>query len=237
MKRLLGLVAPGIVLLRSLSQAPPTIEQSLTKAGVGTSKVELITALRDPRPEVRGMAAVKLAENKDFDSEPAIVAALDVEQIPIERLNIARALGLLDNPRARETQIDICTDHSVRSDLRLAAANDMGIPDKKCASSVVEMLAEATNPAEQNAELLYLLEKPLASLGEFVSPNLFATAIRVGLEGQFPFIRIAAAKCAEKYKLQKARVSLQAALQHEDDEDAKAAMQSAIKRLDESAHN
>ena len=63
-----------------LAQAPPTIEAGLKKYGIPFTQPGLQSALKDKRPEVRGLAASELASLKDTASTPLIVGALEGEK-------------------------------------------------------------------------------------------------------------------------------------------------------------
>ncbi len=107
------------------AQAPPAIAQSLADEGIGTSHKELLQALHSPIPKIRGMAAGQLAENGDKNAVPALNSALRDERNATERLNIARALTYLGDPRGASAMAKLCADESVPTDLRLMAAGEL----------------------------------------------------------------------------------------------------------------
>lgn len=88
------LILAVLVLSFSLTctlQAPPTIEAELSKYGVLVTPLGLQAALKDDRPEVRGLAASKLAAMKDRASVDLIMEALEEEKDAHVRFNMAAA--------------------------------------------------------------------------------------------------------------------------------------------------
>src|SRR5215472_16501371 len=79
--------------------AGSTIEELLESHHVKLTSAGLIEALKDASPEVRSLAAEKLAQDNDKESIPALVAALQVETVAQTRVNVAYALGKLGNER------------------------------------------------------------------------------------------------------------------------------------------
>jgi HEAT repeat protein len=76
------------------------------------TKPALIRALKNPNPEVRYLAAMKLAEDKATDAIPEVKEALAAEKIPKTRVNIAVGLGLLGDPGGRDELKKLCADES-----------------------------------------------------------------------------------------------------------------------------
>jgi len=85
----------------------------------------LLRALKNPNPEVRFLAAMKLAEDKVSDAIPGIKEALESERVPRTRVNIALALGLLGDSRGRDELKTLCSDRSFPPEFRLYAVRYM----------------------------------------------------------------------------------------------------------------
>src|SRR5437879_5776069 len=73
------------------SGPPVSLAQSLKERHVELTEAGLLKALRSPNAEVRYLAALRLAEEKDLDVIPAIERALSAEKVPETRINIAIA--------------------------------------------------------------------------------------------------------------------------------------------------
>ena len=80
------------------AQAPPTVESELRRYRIPTTQQGLQAALKDGRPEVRGLAASELASLKSTPSIPLIAEALEREKDQQARFNIASALVWLSSP-------------------------------------------------------------------------------------------------------------------------------------------
>lgn len=85
----------------------------------------LIRALKNPNPEVRFLAAMKLAEDKAIDAIPEVKEALAAEKVPRTRVNIAVGLGLLGDPGGRDELKRLCADRDFPSEFRLYAVRYM----------------------------------------------------------------------------------------------------------------
>src|SRR5260370_9412407 len=73
--------------------ALPTVAELLKRHNVELTQSALVGALRNPDPEVRYLAAQKLAEDKAVETIPQIMDALASEKVPLTRMNIAFALA------------------------------------------------------------------------------------------------------------------------------------------------
>jgi HEAT repeat protein len=85
----------------------------------------LIRALKNPNPEVRFLAAMKLAEDKAIDAIPEVKEALAAEKVPRTRVNIAVGLGLLGDPGGRDELEGLCADQNFPPEFRLYAVRYM----------------------------------------------------------------------------------------------------------------
>ena len=85
----------------------------------------LIRALKNPNPEVRFLAAMKLAEDKAIDAIPEVKEALAAEKVPRTRVNIAVGLGLLGDPGGRDELKRVCADQNFPPEFRLYAVRYM----------------------------------------------------------------------------------------------------------------
>ena len=68
---------------------PQTFDDLLKRHNIELTRQGLVDALRNTDPEVRSLAAQKLAEDKAVETIPAIKDALARESVPWTRMNIA----------------------------------------------------------------------------------------------------------------------------------------------------
>src|SRR5579862_2209759 len=130
------LIAAVIVLVmlpNAFGQQSPEVGR-VKLAGVGDllrehnielTKPSVLLALRNPNADVRFLAAMKLAEDKEVDAIPAIKKALTVEKVPRDRVNMAVALGLLGDQAGRDELRKVCADNNIIPEFRLYAVRYM----------------------------------------------------------------------------------------------------------------
>lgn len=120
-----------------------TFGQLLQLHHVELTEPSLLRALKHPDATVRGLAAMKLAEDKAADAIPAVKQALVVEKTPRARVDIAVALGLLGDSGGRNELRKACADESFPSEFRLYAVRymfDLGVEkDKDCLRAAEEI--------------------------------------------------------------------------------------------------
>jgi len=128
------------------------------------TKPALIRALKNPNPEVRYLATMKLAEDKATDAIPEVKEALAAENIPRTRVNIAVGLGLLGDPGGRDELKRLCADESFPPEFRLYAVRymfDLGVEkDESClnaAEAIVQMVDADYHTAGDRITALELL--------------------------------------------------------------------------------
>src|ERR1700756_1822524 len=91
------------------------------------SEESLTTALRNRDPQVRTLAANKLAGDGRSDAVPAIETALADEKDLRAQAQIAEALVILHDPKGVERLRSMCTDTSMPSEGLLAAIDVLQI--------------------------------------------------------------------------------------------------------------
>ncbi len=212
------------------AQAPPTIEAELSKYGVPVTQPGLQLALRDHRPEVRGLAASKLAAMKDSASVPLIVKALEEEKYPTVKFNMATALISLNSQVGDRALLHICDDASLPEGLRLDAASrliDAG--DYNCLSSVENILRKTADPSIKTAALLDLARV------KFI-PAAFALRIHntlvARLQDPVAAVRQFASECIATLGDKAAAPNLQTAIAKESDEMTRAHMEVSLRALE-----
>jgi hypothetical protein len=97
----------------------------LREHNIELTQPALIRALKNPDPEVRFLAAMKLSEEKAVDAIPEVKEALTTEEVPRTRVNIAVALGLLCDPGGPDELTGLCADQNFPPEFRLYAVRYM----------------------------------------------------------------------------------------------------------------
>lgn len=90
---------------------------SLTARGIELTEPSLIAALHNSDGEIRSLAALKLAEDRDLDAIPSIEGALLVEKDPKTSIGMASALRTLGDPKGVAYLTTMCADTSLPIDV------------------------------------------------------------------------------------------------------------------------
>jgi HEAT repeat protein len=214
-----------------LGQAPPTIAQALAKESLGTTDEQLYRALRDPRPGVRSLAAGQLAENHNANSVAYLLDALDHENDPLVKANLARALTAFHDRAGMDALVALCKDSTAPGDLRIQSADNLShLGDESCFPSIVKLDGDTASSPLAQAALLYFLDANKEKVPAYRQDDLLR-GLESALQDPAPGIRQAAAQVMEKYDVVSAQSSLEDALAREHDPGAKAAMLAAKKAL------
>lgn len=214
----------------SVAQAPPTIEAELNRYGVLVTQLGLRSALKDNRPEVRGLAAGELAELKDTSSVPLIVSALEAEKDPLVKFNMATALVSLDSQTGNRALSHMCDDTSLPEERRLGAASrlfDAG--DFNCLSSVESILRKTTNSSIKANALLILARVKVVPPS--LMPRIHNTLL-ASLQNPDSAVRQYASACIAALGDKSAIANLQTAIANESDDLTRGHMQESLKSLE-----
>ena len=123
---------------------------ALRAHGISLSEPSLIAALGNADPEIRELAAFKLAEDHDLDAVPYLEFALSVEDVPEAAVDIADALLSLHDPKGLEYLQETCIDapQPINLIVRIAQFLDMGGESTAaCADAILNFLDAHTDPA------------------------------------------------------------------------------------------
>jgi hypothetical protein len=121
--KLLGTAATSSLLLGSaVAQYPgkannvplARLAELLQSHGIEVTQQSLTAALHNSDPEVRSLAARKLAEDHIFDAIPQIEVALTGESVPRTRIGMSLALRDLGDPKGNESLRSMCDDPSLK---------------------------------------------------------------------------------------------------------------------------
>lgn len=121
----------------------PTLDEALRSHNIELTQPALVGALKNADPEVRHLAALKLAESKKADAIPAIVETLASEKVPLTRVNIAFALAQLSDARGFGALEDGCSKGRLNPQTSVLSAQyliDLHHEHLACLNSVLDIV-------------------------------------------------------------------------------------------------
>ncbi len=125
----------------------PTLGELLKRHNIQLTQPALVDALRNTDPEVRDLAANKLAEDKAVETIPAIKDALASEKVPWTRMNIAFALAQMGESIGFETLEGNCKNKD-SGNVRARSAEYLlrfNRDSTTCLSGVLDLLKGGSN--------------------------------------------------------------------------------------------
>lgn len=142
----------AVILLAMLagkqSAALPTFGELLKRHNIELTQSALIAALKNPDPEVRDLAANKLAEDGATEAIPAIKQALASEKVPWTRMNIAFALASMGESVGFEALEDNCKSDNAGGNIRARSAEYLlrfNRDSTACLSGVLDVLKDGSD--------------------------------------------------------------------------------------------
>lgn len=137
---------------------PTTFAEALRAKGVTDfSEESLVAALKSTDPQVRGLAASKLAEDHQSDALLAIETAMFAESVPGTQVNFAQALWVLHDPKGVEQLHSMCTNSSLpMGDLISVwrALQNTRSSSGVCAETLLAAMERSKNSENENGEYL-----------------------------------------------------------------------------------
>src|ERR1700746_2374659 len=130
------------------SAALPTFGELLKRHNIELTQSALIAALKNPDPEVRALAAHKLAEDGATEAIPLIMQALASEKVPWTRMNIALALASMGESIGFDTLENNCKSNDMSGGIRTTSAEYLlrfNRDSTTCLSGVLDVLKGGSN--------------------------------------------------------------------------------------------
>jgi len=223
------------VLVRS--GPPETFAHALKRHHVPLTRSALVAALQNSDPEVRGLAAAQLAEEKATDAVSAIAKALATERVPLTRVNIAFALAQLGNKTGVKALESACHESETVAGVRMTAAIYMVnfLHTNACFADVLDVLDSHDDDQTGNRMQALSLAPSFKGLSEDESQRLLAATIN-NLRDTTASVRIVASDALVRLGDASAVPQLQEAVTVEQDEVVRNALEDALQRLLQQQH-
>jgi len=209
----------------------------LQQHNIELTEPALINALKNPDPDVRYLAAMKLAEGKAFATIPAIEEAVRVEKDPRDQVNMALALGLLSDQIGLAKLKKVCADKNFVPEFRLYAVRYMfdlhSQKDEDCLAAAEQLAASRNVNIGDRVSALSLLPS-FQNLTTDESPKI-VNLVANCLEDSEPVVQLAASSALVNLGGASAIPYLRSAIAREKDENVRAALERDLKKLEESA--
>jgi len=225
------------VVIGAVSQdAPPrtivggqlaSLTEQLKQHHIELTEAGLLKALGSSDGQVRYLAALRLAEEREMDAIPAIEKALTAEKAPETRINIAVALVQLGQEKGASELTADCKDPGLPGYLRARAMMYM-LPreDKACFRAALDLLRD--DPDSRGQVLSLLPQYRDASKEE--SDEILEATTRC-LADQSAAVRIQASITLGTLANPSAIGDLQRAIATEGDEVVRSQMQRSLQQL------
>jgi HEAT repeat protein len=198
---------------------------------IATTKTALMDALRNREPEVRWIAAQKLAEDNVKEAIPSIRDALRRDrQLPESEINIAAALAELGAPDGFAKLNAMCDDATLAPNLRIASAKYLvNLGKSGCLDSTLAILKTQTSD-DIGIDALQLLPR-LAGKSEAERHRVATTVVEFLLD-KSPSMRLNAAIALADIGDASIVPDLKGAIAKEKEDAIRSQMQATLRKLE-----
>lgn len=211
--------------------ALPTVAEALRQHHIELTNEALVDALQNPDGEIRGLAAIQLAETKVRDAIPDIVSAVNKEKLPLTRANIALALTQLGEETGFSVLMSMCNDSGIPGHFRTLAARYLSdVNGGSCLDAVLSILETDKEWSSHMAALDILPRFKNVSESDF--RKMYALDVK-DLTNQTPAVRLIASNTLVALGGDSAVADLQSAIAAETDEVVRTQMEADLRRLQE----
>jgi HEAT repeat protein len=193
----------------------------------------LIQALHSEDPEIRIVAALKLAEDRHEDAAPSIEGAFSQEKIPKVRIGLAAALVSLGDPRGLQHLHGMCADGSLSIDDVGDVVRNLAITKESTASCIDPVLnfLDSHGDSESRLRAMWILPELYDS-----APPAKRSRISGMLEDMLndpdPAVRLTASHSLAQANISSSIPSLRAAISKETDANLRASLERDLRRLE-----
>jgi hypothetical protein len=217
-----------------------TVEHLLTYYRVALDNDGLKGALRDPRADVRSMAADELAKKGVKEAIPWLADALSSERAAGTRLHFADSLAQLGDPRGVATLESLCisggqSNPNAEVTLRLEAAKSLWqLHETTCNNCAIDLLRFLDRPGAPREFGIRTAAMGMATVLESLSESQAATIRQIAdrwISDEDEGVRRIASRAVALYGDAASYQKLKAALAAEQDAAVRACMQTELGRL------
>jgi HEAT repeat protein len=209
-----------------------SLTEQLKQHHVDMTEAGLVHALRSTDEQVRYLAALRLAEEGDTRSIPAVTTALESENVESTRVNLAIALAQMGQERGDKELTSACERSDLPGFLRARAAGYLLDEGKEvCLSAALEMLSA---DADSRIQALSLLPRYRA-LSNVQSREILESVVRC-LVDETPAVRIAASAALSEVAKQSAIPYLENAMASEHDDAVRLQIRAKLESLRQKHH-
>jgi hypothetical protein len=207
---------------------------TLRAHGFDTSEPSLLRALGNSDPEVRSVAALKLAEDHHFGAVRSIKDALASESNLRTRIAMSEAIWGLHDPKGIASLQAMCSDQSLAlSDLVevVQHLNILGHSSQLCADPVFRHLASAGNSSEAREIAL----PALPNMYRWVSPeeaSQIVTTLQEMLTDSSAYGRLEAGHSLVRIKSYASADALRTAISRQTDSVVRSSLQEDLDELE-----
>jgi HEAT repeat protein len=210
--------------------ALPTLAERLRNYNIELTQSALVGALRNANPEVRYLAAQKLAEDKATETIPTMKEALASEKTPVARMNIAYALAQLDDPLGFDSLENNCKDRDGYAGIRTQSAGYLLSLNREsgvCLSAALDVLENGSNGYKMEAASLL---PQFHNLSEDDSQRVFVGLVKA-LHDSYALVRLDAGRALVDLGDTRAIAHLQQAVASETEPDIRPQLEQDLRIL------
>ncbi|HKN24369.1 MAG TPA: HEAT repeat domain-containing protein [Candidatus Acidoferrum sp.] len=208
----------------------PTFGELLKRHNIQLTQPALVDALRNTDPQVRYLAANKLAEDKAVETIPAIKDALASEKVPWTRMNIAFALAVLGESTGFDALEANCRNHDLPAAIRTSSAGymiNLNHESTVCLRATLDLLESGTNG--DRIEAVSLLPG-FHNLSKEDSGKVFMGLVEA-LHAPDPAVRVAAGRALADFGDTRGIAELGRAIEGEQEQVVRSQLEEDLKML------
>jgi len=206
-----------------------TFKQLLQERNIELTENSLVSALHNADFHIRYLAALVLAEDKEEDAVPAITEALDRENNPETRVNMALALAQLGSERGTDALRQLCSDPHLTPTFRVYAMKyllDLG--NESCLNASTSLLRSG----DPGARVLVLSQLPRFKNVSAADSQRILALVVAALSDRESLVRIAASHALVSLKDLSAIPHLEQAIAAEHDQGTRSVLEGDLHQLE-----
>jgi hypothetical protein len=210
----------------------PTFGELLKRHNIQLTQPALVDALRNTDPEVRDLAANKLAEDNAAETIPAIKDALASEKVPWTRMNIAFALAVLGESTGFDALEANCRNHGLPAVIRTRSAGytiNLNHESPVCLRGALDVLESGSNDDRMEAASLL---PGFHNLSPEDSEKVFA-GLRRALHASHAAVRLQAGRALADFGDRRGIPELRDAIAAEQEQDIRPQLEQDLRILQE----